>query len=315
MTLSGGLVERYCGALAAVRALIDSASPGAITSYANGLQTNAEELTTLLGRLRTGRADLERVWTRGERGRTTTLNRMDELIRQLTATLTALNSLVPLLNRSASTLASCQRGFATGVHTGSTRIAQILATGNPGAQAAATASAGQSTTALSGLISSFGRLLESLGATGIAPLFNALGQVAGQIQQLSQASGAPTDPLTGSTLPPTTTLPTTPPATQPTTLPATLPASSQLPAFTQYPWTGQQPATEANSWIPVTQPVSPGGGGSGQIEVTVTTRDGDTTTVRAVAGQDAAFDLRLGSEDVHIAIDGDGDGQVAGRRT
>lgn len=293
MTLSGGLVERYCGGLAAVRALIDSASPGAITSYANGLQTNATELTTLLGRLRAGRADLARVWPRGDQGRTTTLNRMDELIRHLTATLTALNSLVPLLNRSASTLTSCQRGFATGVQAGSTRIAQILATGNPGAQAAATASAGQSTTALSGLISSFGRLLESLGATGIAPLFDALGQVAGQIQQLSQDSGA--TPATGA--------------------PTALPAFSQPPAFTQYPWTGQRPATEANSWIPVAQPVSPGGGGSGQIEVTVTTRDGDTTTVRSVAGQDAAFDLRLGSEDVHIAIDGDGDGQVAGRRT
>jgi hypothetical protein len=308
MALTGGLVERFCAALSAVRALIDSASPGAITSYASNVQTAATQLGNLLRQLRTSRADLERSWPRGEQGRDTTLNRMDRLIENLEATVAVLNRLVPLLNRSASTLSSCQRGFTLGVQTGSARIARILSSGQPAAQAEARLSAAQSTSALSGLISMFGRALEGLGVTGMTPLFDALGQVAGQIQQVSQqtssGTGFPaTSALTGSTMPgsPTgSTMPSPP-----------LPTQQQLPAFTQYPWTGQQPATEANSWIPVSQPVPAAGGpGSGQVEVTVTTRAGDTATVRAVAGRDAAFDLTVGSEDVRIAIDGDGDGRV-----
>ena len=304
MVLSGGLVEKFCSGLGAVRGKIDSASPGAITSYAGGLQSHATELAKLLGQLRAGRVDVATSWKQGP-GRDTTLARMDALIKQLASTVAVLNKLVPLLKQAAATLSKSQHGFATGVQAGSSRIAAILATGNPGAKQAATASAAQSTSALSGLISAFGKTLEALGVQGISPLFDALGQVAGQIQQVSQqtsaGSAAALPPAAPGSMPPS-----------PSTLPATLPQEQRLPAFTQYPWTGQ-PATDANSWIPVSQPVAGGSSSSGQVEVTVTTRAGDTTTVRAVAGQDASFDLTVGAEDVHIAIDGDGDGRVAGR--
>ncbi len=291
MAISGGLVERFCSGLGAVRGKIDSASPGAITSYANGLQSRATELARLLEQLRAGRADVATSWRRGP-GRNRTLARMDALTQQLATTVAVLDKLVPLLKQAASTLSRSQHGFATGVQTGSSRIAAILATGNPGAKQAATASAAQTTSALSGLISAFGKALEALGVQGISPLFDALGQVAGQIQQVSQQTSAGT----------TTATPASP------VLP---PQQQQLPAFTQYPWAGQQPATDANSWIPVSQPVAGGGSSSGQVEVTVTTKAGDTTTVRAAAGQDASFDLTVGAEDVHIAIDGDGDGRMA----
>ena len=303
MALSGGLVEKFCSALGGVRGKINSASPGAITSYASGLQSHATELAKLLEQLRVGRADVAKSWKKGP-GRDTTLARMDALIKHLATTVAVLKQLAPLLKQAASTLSKSQQGFATGVQSGSSRIAAILATGNPGAKQAATASAAQTTSALSGLISAFGKALEALGVQGISPLFDALGQVAGQIQQVSQQTSAGTAAAlpsmsTGSTLPS-----------------SVLPQQQQLPAFTQYPWTGQQPATDANSWIPVSQPVAAGGGSSsGQVEVTVTTKAGDTTTVRAVAGQDASFDLKVGAEDVHIAIDGDGDGRVASRTT
>jgi hypothetical protein len=299
MALSGGLVERFCSSLGAVRGQINTAAPGAITSYASGLLSCAKELGKLLEQLRAGRADVAKSWKRGP-GRDKTLERMDTLLKQLATTIATVNKLVPLLNNVAGTLAKSQRGFAMGVQTGSARIASILATGNPGAKQAAAASAAQTTSSLSGLISTFGKALEALGVKGISPLFDMLGQVAGQIQQVSQqASGGA--------------------STLPSTLPATLPQQQPLPAFTQYPWTGQagqqQMAGEANSWIPISQPGSAGGSSSGQVEVTVTTKAGDTTTVRAVAGRDASFDLKVGSEDVHIAIDGDGDGRVAGRTT
>jgi hypothetical protein len=293
MAISGGLVERFCSGLGAVRGKIDSASPGAIISYAGGVQSHARELAKLLEQLRAGRADVAESWQQGP-GRDRTLARMDALMKQLATTVAVLDKLVPLLKQAAATLSRSQHGFATGVQMGSSRIAAILATGNPGAKQAASASAAQTTSALSGLISAFGKALEALGVQGISPLFDALGQVAGQIQQVSQQN------------------PAGPAAALPSTLPSpVMPQQQQLPAFTQYPWTGQQPVTDANSWIPVSQPVAATGGGSGQVEVTVTTRAGDTTTVRAAAGRDTAFDLKVGSEDVHIAIDGDGDGRVA----
>ncbi|HET9140823.1 WXG100 family type VII secretion target [Actinophytocola sp.] len=230
MSLNGGLVERFCSALGAVRGLINSASPGAITNYANGLQATATELSGLLRQLRAGRADVATSWRQG-RGRDRTLARMDALINQLATTITVLNQLVPQLRQASTTLSRSQHGFAVGVHTGSSRIAAILASGNPGAKAHAAASAAQTTSTLSGLISAFGRMLESLGVQGIGPLLDAVGQVAGQIQQVSQQTG--TSALSGA-MPSSATLP-----------------QQALPAFTRYPWIGQQSAAEANSWIPV----------------------------------------------------------------
>jgi hypothetical protein len=300
MALSGGLVERFCGALGSVRGQIDTASPTAITQYGKALAARAAELTKLLGQLRAGHEDVARSWKEGP-GRDATLRRMEAVLKHLATTISTLDRLVPQLTQAASTIAKGQQGFATGVQTGSARIAQILATGNPGAKAAAAASAAATTSTLQQLISAFGTALEALGVKGIGPLLNAVGQVAGQLSGQGAAGSALSPALTSS-------------MTSAGQLPLTqqLPAQ-QLPAFTQYPWSSQpvqQPVSEANSWIPVSQPVA---AGAGQVEVTVTTKAGDTTTVRAASGQDASFDLEVGAEDVHIAIDGDGDGRVAGR--
>jgi len=161
-------------------------------------------------------------------------------------------------------------------------------------------------------VSGIGQALSALGATELGSALSSIGQLLGQMEQVTKAftggSGSQGSAGSGqSSLPATlpATLPSTLPVTQPSGQPSTLPAG--LPQYTS----NYQPAALGGnydmSWIPVNGGAAQSGGG---VEVTVTTRDGSTSVVTAPVGRDTAVDLVVGGEQVRVEIDGDGDGRV-----
>jgi uncharacterized protein YukE len=189
MMLSGGLVEAFCRTLRAVREAIQGGSASRITAHAGRLQNLATDFTKVLDQLRSGRAEVAKVWIQGK-GRDATLTKFDQLITHYAEIIKQLRSVVPQLQDAARQLQTGQEAFVRNTQLGSDRIAQILATGNPGAKAAAAASAAATTSGLQSIMSGLGKALEALGFKGISPLFDAVGQIAGQVQQMqSQSAG------------------------------------------------------------------------------------------------------------------------------
>lgn len=258
MVLSGGLVELFCRFLKFIREMIDGGSPQRIKSHANDLQALAGEFTKVLDQLKAGRNDLAAVWKQGA-GRRSTLKKLDELITLYEGIIKQLQAVVPQLTGAAGKLEHTQQLFGTRVQAGSNRIASILATGNPGAKAAAAGVAASTTASLQTIISSFGKMLEALGVKGIGPLFDAVGQIAGAAQQMQSQ----TDQT----------------AAQSAALNSGLTSPQTLPAYTQYPFPGQNPKADDNTWTPVHQP--PASGEDPPVRVTITNPDGTKQVIDA----------------------------------
>jgi uncharacterized protein YukE len=299
--LTCALVGAYCGNAFTVMARVDSGDPPRITAHAADLAQRAANLTKLRTQLGEMPGRFDKVWSgrKSKRVKET----LAELDKHFAGIIQVLDQLTKLLNSSAQKVATARQGFAAGIAKGHGKILAALASGQPGAQAKAKGIASGTTGSLQQFISGIGQALSSLGATELGSAMQSIGQLLGQMEQVTNAfaggsSGSGSQGSAG--------LPTTLPASlQPTTLPATNP--STLPQYTS----DYQPAALGGgydmSWIPVNGGTAQSGGG---VEVTVTTKDGSSSVVTAPTGRDTAVDVVVGGEKVRVEIDGDGDGRV-----
>lgn len=300
--LTCALVGVYCGNAFTVMAKVDTGDPPRIMAHAAELTTQARNLTQLRNQLGEVPGRVDAVWSgrKSKRVKET----FAELDKHFAGIIQVLGQLSKLLNGSAQKVNTAQNGFAAGIAKGHASIAKVLASGQPGAQAAARGIASGTTGSLQSFVSGIGQALSALGATELGSALSSIGQLLGQMEQVTNAftggSGGSGSAGAGQSGLPTT-LPATLPSTQPSTLPATLP---------QYTSNYQPAALGGNydmSWIPVNGGTAQSGGG---VEVTVTTRDGSSSVITAPIGRDTAVDVVVGGEQVRVEIDGDGDGRV-----
>lgn len=296
--LTCALVGAYCGNAFTVMAKVDTGDPPRIMAHSADLMARAGDLTKLRTQLGEVPGRIDAVWTgpKSKRVKET----FAELDKHFAGIIQVLGQLSKLLNGSAQKVATAQKGFASGIAAGHSAIKAVLASGQPGAQAAARGIASGTTSSLQQFVSGIGQALSALGATELGNALSSIGQLLGQMEQVTNAftggsgsqgsSGSGQNGLQAST--------------QPSTLPATLP--STLPQYTS----DYQPAALGGnydmSWIPV----NGGTAQSGGVEVTVTTKDGSSSVVTAPIGRDTAVDVIVGGEKVRVEIDGDGDGRV-----
>jgi uncharacterized protein YukE len=281
-------------------AKVDTGDPPRIMAHSADLVARARELTKLRTQLGEVPARIDAVWSgrKSKRVKET----FAELDKHFAGIIQVLGQLSKLLNGSAQQVATAQKGFASGIAAGHSAIKAVLASGQPGAQAAARGIASGTTSSLQQFVSGIGQALSALGATELGNALSSIGQLLGQMEQVTKAftgggsGGAGSQGLGQNGLP--TTLPA---SSQPSTLPSTLP---------QYTSDYQPAALGGNydmSWIPVNGGTAQSGGG---VEVTVTTKDGSSSVVTAPLGRDSAVDVVVGGEKVRVEIDGDGDGRV-----
>lgn len=293
--LTCALVGVYCGNAFTVMAKVDTGDPPRIMAHAAELTTQARNLTQLRNQLGEVPGRVDAVWSgrKSKRVKET----FAELDKHFAGIIQVLGQLSKLLNGSAQKVNTAQNGFAAGIAKGHASIAKVLASGQPGAQAAARGIASGTTGSLQSFVSGIGQALSALGATELGSALSSIGQLLGQMQQVTNAfTGGSSGSGSGQSG-----LPATLPSTQPSTLPATLP---------QYTSNYQPAALGGNydmSWIPVNGGTAQSGGG---VEVTVTTRDGSSSVITAPIGRDTAVDVVVGGEQVRVEIDGDGDGRV-----
>lgn len=292
--LTCALVGAYCGNAFTVMAKVDTGDPPRIMAHSADLMARAGELTKLRTQLGEVPGKIDAVWTgrKSKRVKET----FAELDKHFAGIIQVLGQLSKLLNSSAQQVATARQGFASGIAAGHSAIKAVLASGQPGAQAAARGIASGTTSSLQQFVSGIGQALSAMGATELGNALSSIGQLLGQMEQVTNAftgGGSGSQASAG--------LPSTLPASS---QPSTLPASSQpstLPRYTS----DYQPAALGGgydmSWIPVN------GGG---VEVTVTTKDGASSVVTAPLGRDSAVDVVVGGEKVRVEIDGDGDGRV-----
>jgi len=301
-SLTCGLVGAFCGGAFDVQRMIGTGDPAALIRHAAALADRATQLGRLRDELAESPGQLAKVWQGPKSAQTR--GTLQELVRNFGEIITTLNRLSQLLQQVAGKIRTGQQVFSAGIAKGSQVIQAILSSGNPGAKAAAHASARATTSTLQQAVSAIGRALTALGAKEIGAAMTAVGDIMGQVEQLTSSfTGAPASTGAMPAMTPSTFNPAALPSlSNPTTLPG------QNPAYTGYlpPALGGQAPDQ--SWIPVNGPATTPAGGA--VEITVTTKDGATTTVTAVAGQDARFDLTVGGERVEVDIDGDGDGRV-----
>ncbi|MCP2259302.1 hypothetical protein LX15_003003 [Streptoalloteichus tenebrarius] len=329
--LSCGCVGRLNGAIFPVMRSVETGAPERIMSHARQLAEQAVRLQELRGRLQTAARDLREVWPAGGKSADTQrklaelLGRFDNMISLLSGTAEVLTSAADVIQRS-------RVAFAKGIAAGDARIIPLLAAaaaGKPGAMAKAKITAAQTTISLRGIINGFAEILKGLGLQEAGTILSKVAEIAGLLQELfehnsaqageNNGAGQLPGPTPGPTpVPPPGQNPSPAPSPEPAPTPLPLPvgadAASRIPdAITNYrppalfPTPGGTPGSDL-SWIPVDQPGP--GAAAGRVEVTVTTKDGATTTVRAMPGQDAVFDMKVGADQVRVAIDGDADGRV-----
>lgn len=301
--LTCALVGAYCGNAFTVMAKVDTGDPPRIMAHSADLVARARDLTKLRTQLGEVPARIDAVWSgrKSKRVKET----FAELDKHFAGIIQVLGQLSKLLNGSAQQVATAQKGFASGIAAGHSAIKAVLASGQPGAQAAARGIASGTTSSLQQFVSGIGQALSALGATELGNALSSIGQLLGQMEQVTNAftggSGSQGSSGLGQSGSPTT----LPASTQPSTLPATQP--STLPQYTS----DYQPAALGGnydmSWIPVNGGTAQSGGG---VEVTVTTKDGSSSVVTAPLGRDSAVDVVVGGEKVRVEIDGDGDGRV-----
>lgn len=296
--LTCALVGAYCGNAFTVMAKVDTGDPPRIMAHSADLMARAGDLTKLRTQLGEVPARIDAVWTgrKSKRVKET----FAELDKHFAGIIQVLGQLSKLLNGSAQKVATAQKGFASGIAAGHSAIKAVLASGQPGAQAAARGIASGTTSSLQQFVSGIGQALSALGATELGNALSSIGQLLGQMEQVTNAftggsgsqgsSGSGQNGLQAST--------------QPSTVPATLP--STLPQYTSDYQAAALGGNYDMSWIPV----NGGTAQSGGVEVTVTTKDGSSSVVTAPIGRDTAVDVVVGGEKVRVEIDGDGDGRV-----
>jgi uncharacterized protein YukE len=304
--LTCALVGVYCGNAFTVMAKVDTGDPPRIIAHAADLTQRAANLTKLRDQLGEMPGRFDKVWT-GQKSKRVK-ETFAELDKHFAGIIEVLGQLSKVLNTSAQKVATARQGFAAGIAQGHSAIRAVLASGQPGAQAAAKGLASGTTGSLQQFVSGIGQALSAMGATEIGGALQSIGQLLGQMEQVKNAF---TGGSGGAGSQSSASLPTTLPASlQPSTLPASLQPStlpSTLPQYTS----DYQPAALGGgydmSWIPVNGGSAQSGGG---VEVTVTTKDGSSSVITAPVGRDTAVDVVVGGEQVRVEIDGDGDGRV-----
>jgi uncharacterized protein YukE len=305
--LTCALVGAYCGNAFTVMAKVDTGDPPRIIAHAADLTQRAANLATLRAQLGEMPARFDKVWTGQKSNRVK--ETFAELDKHFAGIIEVLGQLSKMLNSTAQKVATARQGFAAGIAKGHAAIRAVLASGQPGAQAARGIASG-TTGSLQQFISGIGQALSAMGATQLGSALQSIGQLLGQMEQVTNAftgggSGSQSPSGSPTTLPASLQPSTLPASQQPSTLPATLP--STLPQYTN----NYQPSALDKgydmSWIPVNGGAAQSGGG---VEVTVTTKDGSSSVVTAPLGRDTSVDVVVGGEKVRVEIDGDGDGRV-----
>ncbi len=328
--LSCGCVGRLNPGVFSVMRSIQSGSPETILSTVSQMLDLAKRLGGVRGQLRTSARDLALVWPHGVKSGDTQ-HKLAQLDQVFGNVISLVGRVSEVLKTAARTIQRTRQAFAAGIAQGDARIIPLLAAaaaGKPGAYAKAKATAAQTTGSLQGIIGGFGQLLKSLGLTQLGEVLSQVGELAGQLEQLfSKNSGqaGSGEVANGGTYPSGSGAGQSGAwqgagqgvgqsgawqgsggqSWQQNPLARDAWQQGIPPEYTDYRAPALSPGGNDLSWIPVDRP--------GQVEVAVTTKDGMSTTVRAVAGQDAAFDVKLGSEQVRVTIDGDGDGKVTPR--